>query len=181
MDIITTARRFEITPELRDHAERRLGKLDRYLDQILEAHLVLDQQKHRQIAELTVRANGAEMVSREETPDMITSIDRVVERIERQIKKHHARIKDRKVRRPVASSSPIEEAELPDVEPQEDWGVIVVKGRQWHPEAVSVEQAIDVLREGDDDFLLFRNSRTGKVGLVHTRPDGNFGFVEASD
>jgi putative sigma-54 modulation protein len=181
MDIITTARRFEITPELRDHAERRLSKLDRYLDQILEAHLVLDQQKHRQIAELTVRANGAEMISREETPDMITSIDRVVDRIERQIKKHNARLKDRKARRPVAAATPVEEEELSDVESQDEWGVIVVRGRQWHPESVSVEEAIGILRESDEDFLLFRNSRTGKVGLVHTRPDGNFGFVEESD
>lgn len=181
MEIVTTARRFHLTPQLKEHAERRLQKLGRYHDNIIEAHLVLDSEKHRQIAELTVHANGAELISREETPDMISSIDRVADRIERQIKKHNARLKDRKVRRPVAGGQPVEEAELPEAEGEEEWGPVVVRGKEWHPEPIAVEAAIRLLRESDADFLMFRNERTGKVGLVHTRPDGNFGFVEEGE
>lgn len=181
MDIITTARRFELTPQLREHAEKRLRKLGRYFDHILEARLVLDQEKRRHIAELTVRANGTELISREETHDMVSSIDRVVDRIERQIKKLNARLKDRKTRRPVPAVAPVEEEEIPETDSADEWNPVVVRGHQWHKKEATVEEAINLLREKDEDYILFRNSRTGKVGLVHTRPDGNFGFVEEGD
>ena len=178
MDIIMTARRFELTQQTREHADKRLQKLGRYFDHIQEIHLVLAQEKHRQIAEVTVRANGAEMTSREESHDMLSSIDRVVDRIEKQVKKFNARLKDRKTRRPVSLGVPVEEGELAEVEAEEEWSPVVVRGRQWHPTPISVEEAIRFLREGDQDFLLFTNSRSGKVSVVHHRPDGNFGLVE---
>lgn len=179
MDIITTARRFEMTPLMKDHVEKRVQKLGRYSEHIQEVHVVLTQEKHRHIAELTVRADGAELTSRQETHDMLSSIDLVVDRLENQIKKFNARLKDRKNRRTVASGVPIEEAELPEVEPEEQWSPVVVRGRQYHPKPATVEEAIRALRENDQEFLLFTNSKTGKVSLVHIRADGNFGFVEA--
>jgi putative sigma-54 modulation protein len=109
---------------------------------------------------------------------MFSSIDLVVDRLEKQVKKYNARLKDRKNRRTVASGVPIEEAELPEVEPEEEWSPVVVRGHQYHPQPATVEEAIRVLREADSDFLLFKNSKTGKISLVHIRPDGNFGFVE---
>lgn len=179
MDIITTARRFELTPQVKEHAEKRVQKLGRYFDHIQEVHVVLAQEKHRQIAEVTVRADGAELTSRQETHDMLESIDLVVDRLENQVKKLNARLKDRKNRRTVAAGVPIEETELTEVEPEVEWNPVVVRGRQFHPQPATVEEAIRVLREQDQDLLLFKNSKTGKVSLVHIRPDGNFGFVEA--
>jgi putative sigma-54 modulation protein len=171
-----------MTPNLRDHAKKRLEKLGRYYDHIQEAHLILDQEKHRQIAELTVRANGTELISREEGSDMLTSIDRVVDRLERQIKKLNARLKDRKNRRPMEPGvAPVAEEELVEAEPEEVWSPVVVRSESaWHASPVTVEQAIQVLREGENDYVLFRNAKTGKVALVHHRPDGNFGLAEES-
>jgi putative sigma-54 modulation protein len=167
-----------MTPQLREHATKRLQKLGRYSEHIQEAHLILDQEKHRQIAELTIHANGTDLISREETHDMLISIDRVVDRLERQIKKHNARLKDRKAKKPVPPGAPVEEAAPSEVEAEEVWSPVVVRSHQWHTEAVTVEAAIQVLRDSDHDYLMFRNARTGKVALVHHRPDGNFGFVE---
>ena len=180
MDIITTARRYELTPPVREHAQKRLEKLSRYSDHIQEVHLVLDQEKHRQIAEVTIQAHGTELISREETPDMLASIDRVIERIERQIKKLNARVKDRKLRRPVTATQAFAEVELPVEEVvEEEWSPVVVRGEEWIPNPITVEDAIRHLREVDKDFVLFKNSRSGKISLIHHRPDGNFGFVEA--
>ncbi len=180
MDIITTARRFDLTPPLREHAHKRLQKLERYGDHIKEIHLILTQDKHRHIAEVTVHAAGTELISKEETHDMVESIDRVVERIEKQISKTFARMKDRKTRPAVASvEAPVMEGEIPEAEREEEWAPVVVRGEGWHPQPVSVEEAIRLLRESEQDFLLFRNIRSGKVSLVHLRADGNFGLVDA--
>lgn len=179
MDIITTARRYELTPDVREHAESRLQKLGRYHDHIQEIHLVLAQEKHRQIAEVTLHVNGADMTSRQETHDMVESIDQVVDRIEKQLKKLSARMRDRKTRRVVSASHPVEEAELPEVEPEEEFAPVVVRGKQWHREAISVEDAIRLIRESNAEFVLFKNVRSGKVSLIHHRADGNFGLVES--
>lgn len=180
MDIITTARRFDLTPSLREHAQKRLQKLGRYGDHIQEIHLILTQDKHRHIAEVTVHTAGTELISKEETHDMVESIDRVIERIEKQISKVYARMKDRKSRPQVSAvEAPIAEEEIPETEGDEEWAPVVVRGKGWHPQPISVEEAIRLLREGEQDYVLFRNARSGKVSLVHLRADGNFGLVDA--
>ena len=179
MEIMTTARRFKITPEIKELAEKRIAKLSRYSDQIQEAHLVLAQEKYRQIAELTIHAAGSDLISREETTEMASSIDAVVARMERQLKKLHARMKDRKTMRPVPSFSVVEEGELPEVEVEEEFSPVVVRGQQFASQPMSVEDAIRFMREKDWDLLLFSNTKSGRPAVVHLRPDGNFGLLEA--
>lgn len=192
MDIITTARHFDLTPGLREHAEKRLEKLQRYLGGVDDIHVILTTEKHRRIAEIALHAAGTEVVGRDESDDMITSIDRVVDRIERQLKRLRARKRNRKLRRPLRYE-PLEEAppltaEHEEVEDEEvdfqideveDFSPVVVRGENYHGEPISVEEAIRILRESDQDQLLFLNSQSKKVSMVHLRPDGNYGFIES--
>jgi len=187
MDIITTARRFELTPEIREHARKRLEKLERYFEGIDEAHVVLAREKYRQIAEISLRAKGTEIISREESDDMITSIDRVVDRIERQVKRLRARRKNRKGRRTAlkemlsAEESAAESQTAEEEEYEEDFfSPVVVRSGEYYADPMTVEEAIDIMRKKDEDYILFKNARTGNVTLVHLLPDGNYGMVEAS-
>jgi len=179
MEITTTARRFKMTPEIRELAEKRIGKLARYSDLIGEVHLVLAQEKYRHIAELTLHAGNTDLISREETAEMASSIDAVVDRMERQLKKLNARMKSRKNLRAVPAMSVVEETELPEVEPEEEFSPVVVRGQQFSGQALSVEDAIRLMREKDWDVLLFPNSKSGRMSVVHLRPDGNYGLLEA--
>lgn len=178
MEITTTSRRFKLTPEMKEQAEKRISKLSRYSDQILEVHLILAQEKYRQIAEISLHTRGSDLVSREETSEMLTSIDRVVDRMERQLKKLNARQKDRKALRPVPALSVVSEEELTEVETEEEFSPVVVRGHQFSSEPLTVEDAIRFMREKDWDIIVFPNSRSGKTALVHLRADGNFGLVE---
>lgn len=192
MDIITTARHFDLTPGLREHAEKRLEKLQRYLGGVDDVHVILTTEKHRRIAEIALHASGTEVVGRDESDDMVTSIDRVVDRIERQLKRLRARRRNRKLRRPpryepIDEAPPLttehEEAEEDEgdfqIDEGEDFSPVVVRGENYHADPISVEEAIRILHESDDDQLLFVNSQTKKVCMVHLRPDGNYGFVES--
>jgi putative sigma-54 modulation protein len=179
MEITTTGRRYKLTADLKEAAEKRLAKLERYAEGGMEAHLVLAVEKYRNIAELTLHADGNDLVSREESEEMISSIDGVVDRMERQLKKLNARRKTRKTIRVIPSFTVVDEEELPDVEPEEEFSPVVVRGAQYHGRPLSVVDAIGVMRDKDWDLLLFSNVRTGKVCCIHLRPDGNFGLVEA--
>ena len=193
MDIITTARHFDMTPELRDYLEKRLDRLGRYLGKQEEVHIVLTTEKYRQIAEISVRARGTEIVSRGESDEMTTSVDKVVDRIERQLKRIMARQRDRKNRRSLkdqptipAVPEPVDEDEPTAAEEElglefaeEDFAPVVVRDDSFHPDPVSVESAIEALHASDRDFLLFRNKGTNKVNLIHLREDGNYCLIEA--
>ncbi len=178
MEITTTGRRYKITPDVREYAEKRIQKLERFFDRIQEVHLVLAEEKYRQIAELAAHAGGSEFIARVESADMQQSIDRAVDRMETQIKKHSARLKDRKVRRVVAAGSIVEEADLDDVEVEEEFSPVVVRSQHFIAMPCSVEDAIKELRDRDWEFVLFSNARSGKAALVYLRHDGNFGLVE---
>ena len=97
MDITTTARHFDLTSEIKDHTEKKLNRLARYFDRIHEAHVILTKEKFRYSAEITLRVGGgADLVGREETPDVFGSIDGAVDRLEGQVKRHKGRLKDRR-------------------------------------------------------------------------------------
>jgi putative sigma-54 modulation protein len=153
-------------------------------------HIVLSTEKYRQIAEIALNARGTEIVSREESDDMMISIDRVVERVERQIKRLTSR--RRKGRRGASAEAvrpapamlgaegdgAAEEAAAEGLEDDESYPPVVVREEQSHPDPITVEDAIEVLKDRGDPFLLFKNARSGKVAVVHLRDDGNYGLVE---
>jgi len=180
MDIITTARHFELTPQIREYARKRIEKLQRVLDRVEEVHLVLATEKYRQIAEVALHARGTDIVSREESDDMQTSIDRVVDRVERQVKRLNARRKDRKLRRPAEPAVAGEPVAIEEeTEAEEFFAPVVIRQENFHAAPISVDQAIEMLNQRNEDVLLFQNARSGRVALVHRMPDGNFGLVES--
>jgi putative sigma-54 modulation protein len=87
MQIFTTARHCELDPELRSYAQQRLEKLERFARDIHEAHLILTLEKYRHIAEITLRLNQHEMVSREESTDSRAAFERAADHLEKQLRK----------------------------------------------------------------------------------------------
>lgn len=194
MEIITTARHFDMTPELRSHLEKRLERLSRYLGDNEEVHVVLTTEKYRQLAEISLRARGTEIVSRGVSDEMMTSVDKVVDRIERQIQRLAARRRDRKNRRSLKDEAPVlaapEPVDLEEEPPtaeeelglefdEDDFAPVVVRDDAFHPDPVTVESAIEALQASDRDYLLFLNKGTNKVSLIHLREDGNYCLIEA--
>jgi|SRR6516162_2793756 putative sigma-54 modulation protein len=91
MKLSTTARHCELTSEVREFAERRIARFERLAHGILEAHLVVTAEKYRHTAEITLRLDHHELVSREQSNDAHAAIDRAAERIEEQLRRHKER------------------------------------------------------------------------------------------
>ena len=86
----------EITPSLKDYVEKRVGKITKYFDDVGEISVLLTVSKGRHIVEVTVPIPGGVLLRGEEaTMDMYTSIDLVVEKLERQIRKQKTRLAKR--------------------------------------------------------------------------------------
>jgi putative sigma-54 modulation protein len=105
MNISTTARHYDLPPALKDYAEGKVQHLKRYFDHIVNANLVFSLEKYRHKVEITLHVNGRDFIGAEESEDMYTSVDRTIEKLERQLKRHKDKIKRRKTQQSVAEAT----------------------------------------------------------------------------
>src|ERR1700720_2778464 len=96
--VTVTFRHVEPTDAIRLYAERKLAHLGRLLKRSCEAHLILTVDKFRQHGEVTVKSGRLSVVAQEETKDLYSVIDLLVDKVGRQLKKHLEKFKAKKVR-----------------------------------------------------------------------------------
>jgi len=96
MDINVTFRHMNPSDALKDYAEAKFEKFKKYLHEPVEVHVVLQVQKIRQLAEVTVKAKHFRFHGMEESQDMYASIDLAAGKIERHLKKHKEKVKNHK-------------------------------------------------------------------------------------
>ena len=101
VEVSVTFRHTEPTDALKHYAEDKLHKIGKYFDRPLEAHVVLAvESRERQVAEVTVQARGMTIHGREETEDLYSAIDLLMDKVEQQIRKYKTktRLKRRRVK-----------------------------------------------------------------------------------
>ena len=96
METRITARHFDLTPELRGFVEKQMNRMSRYFNHIIDCHLILDLEKSRITAELKVKVYGTILNSKESSFDMYASVEKVLSKMENQLKKYKGKLKDRK-------------------------------------------------------------------------------------
>ena len=87
MQINVTFRHIDPSPALRTYAEDKISRIKKYLEEPIEAHVVLKVEKFRHIAEVLIIADGMRINGSEETDDMYSAIDLVADTIEGQVRK----------------------------------------------------------------------------------------------
>ena len=92
MQVSVTARRLEMTPELKTFAEEKVRKITKHLDRVIDAHIVLSVEKYRHTAEVTLNVNGFLIHGEEISSDIYTSIEQVIHKINTQIKKYKSKL-----------------------------------------------------------------------------------------
>jgi putative sigma-54 modulation protein len=113
MNVSTTARHYDLSPALKDYAEGKVQNLKRYFDHIVNARVVFSLEKYRHKVEITLHANGRDFVCAEESDDMYVSVDRSIDKLESQLRRHKDKVKRRKAQQSVSdlSAGAVEEGE----------------------------------------------------------------------
>lgn len=177
MQISVTFRNVDPSEHLKQYAENRLARFKKYLEEPVEIHLVLSIQKFRHTADVTVTADGMKIKAQEETGDLYSAIDMVVDKLEKQIKRHKEKLKDHKAENKGKGKKPAqvatEEAETAGEEPPQ-----IIKTERMVAKPMDVEEASLQLRLSKDDFLVFTNAKTRVINVLYRRKDGNFGLIE---
>lgn len=171
MKFMITGKNIALTDALKDTVERKLGKLDKYFDPSVEARATLSVQKNRQIIEVTIPADGMLLRGEEVTEDMYASIDNVVEKLERQIRKHKTKLERR------VHEGTLRFANVPDFA-EEGLESTIVKTKKFAFKPMDAEEAVLQMDLLGHNFFVFMNSDTSEVNVVYKRKDGNYGLIE---
>jgi putative sigma-54 modulation protein len=177
MDMTVTGRHVDITPAIREYAEKKLDHVGIDFPRILSAHYILEVDKFRHIAELILQCgNHITIEAREVSEDLYASIDRVVDKVARQMRKYKTKLQRHRPRK----------AELYHVDEQvvthdleEDEGVTrVVHTEQFAVKPMFVDEAVLQLELSESHFLVFLNADSEKVNVIYRRKKGDFGLIE---
>ncbi|MFA5536236.1 MAG: ribosome-associated translation inhibitor RaiA [Bacillota bacterium] len=171
MRISTRGKNIEVTNALRQQAEKKLSKLDRYLGQETEAQVTFSVEKDSHIVEVTIRLNGYILRGEEATTDMYASIDLVIDKLERQIKKYKTKW-DRKLKSQGLKDFVAQPAPEADDEPR------LVRTKRFPIKPMDAEEAIMQMNMLGHNFFVFSNAETEDTNVVYRRKDGNYGLIE---
>ncbi|WJW74860.1 ribosome-associated translation inhibitor RaiA [Thiohalobacter sp. IOR34] len=94
MQIILTGHHVDITDPLRDYVTSKMERLERHFDHVTDTHVVLSVEKNRHTAEATMHISGGNLFADNTEEDMYAAIDGLVDKLDRQVKKHKEKIKD---------------------------------------------------------------------------------------
>lgn len=94
MQVILTGHHIDITDSLRDYVNSKMEKLERHFDSVTDIHVVLSVEKLRHKAEATVHVTGNNIFADQTEEDMYAAIDGLVDKLDRQVKKHKEKLKD---------------------------------------------------------------------------------------
>ena len=176
MQISISGKHIEITDAIRRHAEEKLTKLQRYFDIIHSVEVTASLVRNWHVVEITVHADGVLLRGEEKSPDMYTSIDQVVEKIERQLKKYKGKLIDRQrdTGRRAGAGEPPPVLLSGEEEPEGE----VVRTKRFTVKPMPPDEAARQMELLGHDFYVFANSETEQVNVIYRRKDGNYGLIE---
>ncbi|HEY0377112.1 MAG TPA: ribosome-associated translation inhibitor RaiA [Pyrinomonadaceae bacterium] len=178
MEFEYTGRHVEVTPALRAHVEDHFQKLSHiFNDTTARAHVIMEVEKNRQIGEVLVHWREHTLTATDTNADMYLALTRAIAKIEKQALKLKKKIIDRKQNAKRTAAVAPEPDGQPPVEASPRTPRIV-NARRYAVKPMTAEEAALRLSEEDDQFLVFRDADTDRIGVLYKRKDGNYGLIE---
>lgn len=174
MKVTVTGRNVNITNSLRNNIESKMEKLEKYFNKEAEAQVTLSVEKERQIMEVTIPLSGSVLRAEEATADMYTTMDRVVDKLDSQLRKHKTKLEKNRIN----NYATIRFDNIPTYEKPEEDESKIVKTKRFAVKPMSNEEAVLQMELVGHNFFVYANDETNEVNVVYKRKDGNYGLIE---
>jgi putative sigma-54 modulation protein len=185
MQVSITGRHVELTEPLKAYVNDKLQHLKHSFDHVVDVHVVLSVEKIRQRCEVNMQANGISIHASHETDDMYASIDGVMDKLNRQLKRYRAKLRkhlsqhrqrkgrDIKVAHRVIGFDESHE-ELPETQAPK-----VLNHKSIQAQTMSVDEAVMQMELAENkNVLIFTNADTDTLNALYRRSDGSFNWIE---
>jgi putative sigma-54 modulation protein len=176
MKIEYIARKVNLGDDARQLAEKKLAKIKKYFNDILDVRLEVDQERHLFVADLAVRGKDFAVKSTSQNKDLTTAIQDAIDKLEIQARRAKTRLKDHQ-RRGGRSEPTLEPAEAPEPEPAPAGEARIVERSTITVKPMSVEEAVMQLERSSSDFLVFRNSSSDAINVLYRRAGQDLGLI----
>ncbi|MYL33981.1 ribosome-associated translation inhibitor RaiA [Pontibacillus yanchengensis] len=173
----------EVTGAIKEYVEKKIGKLARYFDEepSSEVHVNLSVYNDEQQIEVTIPMPNLLLRAEEQHVDLYAAIDLVVDKLERQIRKHKTKV-NRKFRNEGAPKYVFAqmEDEAKRADPYDDNDIEIVRNKRFDLKPMDSEEAVLQMDMLGHSFFVFTNVETDSTNVVYRRRDGRYGLIEPS-
>lgn len=178
----------EVTPAIREYVEAKVGKIERYFDDMPEAQAHVNLKIYSDKtgkAEVTIPLPNIVLRAEETSPDLYGSIDLVSDKLERQIRKYKTKV-NRKFRRQKADikegvSPDLLRATSSDQDEKEEEELRIVRKKRFNLKPMNEEEAVLQMEMIGHDFFIYLDGETAGTNIVYKRDDGDYGLIETDE
>lgn len=185
MKLVIQGKNIDITDAIREYVRQKIEKAVSHFQTLtteVDVHLSVARNPRipKQIAEVTIYANGAVVRAEESSENLYASIDLVADKIARQLRKYKEKRSERRCEKTktaeVLSDQPVVNDLTLDRTPELPPNVVRTKYFAMPP--MTIEEALEQLELVGHDFYMFRNSETGEINVVYERNHGGYGVIQ---
>lgn len=172
----------EVTEAIRNYAEKRVSKLEKYFQDVPEATVYVNLKVYHDKtakAEVTIPLSFLVLRAEETTDDLYKSIDFVVDKLERQVRKHKTKINRKSRERRGEHVAPLFVENTPAEEEREN-ELEIVRSKRIDLKPMDSEEAVLQMNMLGHDFFIFTDAETMEIAIVYRRRDGRYGLIETS-
>lgn len=174
MKIEILGKNLKVTDDWRNRVESKLSKYENYFNENVVGYVNLSHVKNNKIVEITVPLkNGAHIRVEEESFDMLQSIDKAAEKLDRQVRKHKTAIKKR-----YQNNDSIRFDAIPEEPEEQEEGLKIVRNKNFPVKPMDPEEAVMQMDLLGHDFFVFLNATTNEVNVVYKRKEEGYGLIE---
>lgn len=180
MELTITGKNLEINDTIRSYVEKKIGRLDRYLPNIIDGRveLAVDEGARaagdRQIAQVTLRTKKIILRAEEVSSDIFASIDAVFEKMQRQVDRYKGK---RWAKRGETIEPPPVPAEVAEEEGAEE-PVSVARVKRFRMVPMDEDEAIEQMELLGHDFYVFYNVNQNQINVIYRRRNGEYGLIQ---
>ena len=167
----------EVSETLEAYVEKKIGKLSRYLPTIAEGKVEISHEgaklpEQRFTVQVTLDSRGVLIRAQEESKDIRTAIDKIVDVLSKRIERYKGKLYDKGRGISFARQGAAIEAEGIEAPKR------VVKSKRFLVKPMPVDEAISQMELLGHDFFLFIDADTERLNLLYRREDGDYGLIE---
>ncbi|MGB3681132.1 MAG: ribosome-associated translation inhibitor RaiA [Rubrobacteraceae bacterium] len=185
MDVAVKGRNISVTEALEKYASEKVERIHKFFDDEksdsrAEVELIHERNRSNadpEVAEATMFINGTVLKAREASADMYASIDKMCDKLERQVKRYRGR----QVARWHGQAKNDQDSPEPQpfvVDDEEELEARIVRSKQFQMKPMDAGEAALQMELLDHDFYVFTSSDSDAINVIYRRRDGNYGLIE---
>ncbi len=173
MNIAVTFKHIDSSDAIRQYAESKFQKLEKYLSNIMDVHITLSIERvdHKEsgVAQIKLTAKNLTVNAEEKSNDIYSAIDLLLEKVESQIKKHKEKMRRKEH---------AEEGAALFSETDEDSSLDIAIKDDYERQPLTVKEALHKLEKRNKDFIIFKDKESSKISFIFRGDDGEISMIK---